>query len=432
MLGNIGHSFLYEWQVLVMTVKYINVKSLLLHVFLYSTILYYVFRFFVGFGDLAIVIQISVALGLAIYGLFQIIILKKQAPTFFFLSFLYAVILLIPTELQGGIHAVLYGIKDYVVPISLLFSFWFLFNNRPLLIEEAFYAVFTIGFIVSLIYLAESVNVNVFGGDIFDYTNKIRELGLSKGANSNFITGFEGVDKSSFLRMPGPLSHNNSTGLFIVIGIMAGLPMLYRKKFIYKVMLLIMLIAILLLGSRTAWISLIVGVAFLYRNSFFSLLVKIAPIFLVLTLIFLTKFNAYVEMFDIERFYRTILAILSELEKFDLNRIYNVFIGSGYNYPGMIKSDYTPILSDDLFLIQLITIYGLLPLMLFVFSIFNIKKHYRENNFFLNVSTAILICFLITTLHTNAMIRPQLLPIFVMFIVVKHILSKRNVAFCKK
>lgn len=415
-----------------MIVKYINAKKLLLYVFLYSTALYYVFRFFAGFGDLAIVIQLSALLGLTIYGLTQIVILKRQAPAYFYLSFLYTITLLVPVGLQGGIYAALYSVKDYVIPISLLFSFWFLFNNRPLLIEKAFNAVFIIGFIISLIYLAESINVNAFGGDLFSYTYKIKELSFSKGGASISLTSFIGDSNSSFERLPGPMSHNNSTGLFIAIGIIAGIPMLRGKKFIHKVMILIMLVAILMSGARTAWVSLIVSVAFLYRDSFFSWLVKITPIFLLLIPVFLAKFTASVEMFDIERFYRTILVILDQLERFSLDRIYNIFIGSGYNYPGMIKSDYSPILSDDLFLIQLITIYGFLPLMLFVFSLFNIKKHYSEDNFFLNVSTAILICFLITTLHTNAMIRPQLFPFFVMFVAVKHILSKRNIVLFER
>ena len=160
------------------TMKYISAKSVLLYVFLCFTALYYLFRFALGLGNLAIAIQIGALCGLSIYGLMHITALKKQMPAYFYLSFLYAIILLTPGGLQGGIDAVLYGVKDYVLPISLLLSFWFLFNNRPILIERAFCTVFILGFIVSLIYLLESINVNALGGDFFHYTYKIKDLGL--------------------------------------------------------------------------------------------------------------------------------------------------------------------------------------------------------------------------------------------------------------
>ena len=38
--------------------------------------------------------------------------------------------------------------------------------------------VFILGFIVSSIYLLESINVNALGGDFFHYTYKIKDLGL--------------------------------------------------------------------------------------------------------------------------------------------------------------------------------------------------------------------------------------------------------------
>jgi len=416
----------------VITMKYISAKSVLLYVFLCFTALYYLFRFALGLGNLAIAIQIGALCGLSIYGLMHITALKKQMPAYFYLSFLYAIILLTPGGLQGGIDAVLYGVKDYVLPISLLLSFWFLFNNRPILIERAFCTVFILGFIVSLIYLLESINVNALGGDFFHYTYKIKDLGLLTGANTNFITGFVNTSGDAFFRMPGPLSHNNSTGLFIAVGILAGLPMLHRKSLLYTAILLIMIVALLASGARTAWISLTIGAVFLYRNSFFYFMRRSLPVIAVMAIPFFIKFPSFIEMFDIGRFYRTLLIILKELDTFGLDRFGNILIGYGYSYPGMVKSDYSPILSDDLFLVQLVTIFGLIPLVLFVFSVFNVKKYYREDNFFLGAATAILICFLITTFHTNALIRPQLFPFFIMFVVIKNVLSKKNMIFQKK
>ena len=133
---------------------------------------------------------------------------------------------------------------------------------------------------------------------------------------------------------------------------------------------------------------------------------------------------AIIELVNVSRFFNTLGQILQKAEVLELNKIYNIVIGSGFNYPGMVANEdlmYRPILDDDFFALQLFTMYGVLPLLFFIYYLFKENKDvvkYMFKDKYWMAGRAILICFLVSTFHTNAMVRPQLLPIFILFIVI--------------
>ena len=101
----------------------------------------------------------------------------------------------------------------------------------------------------------------------------------------------------------------------------------------------------------------------------------------------------------------------------------NIFIGFGFNYPNMNLNEthsFFPILEDDLFILQLITMYGAIPLILFIRYLFFVKARIPfdlYNNKYWLSAKAIIICALISSFHTNAIIRPQIFPIFFFYVV---------------
>ena len=103
---------------------------------------------------------------------------------------------------------------------------------------------------------------------------------------------------------------------------------------------------------------------------------SVAGIFLVnMVLTLLPGFSSLIEL---EGILKTFDIILSQVEVLDLSRLYNIIVGSGYNYIGMLdrNSFFHPILQDDMFFIQLSTVFGLIPILLFIYFIFS-KSSYK-------------------------------------------------------
>ena len=70
---------------------------------------------------------------------------------------------------------------------------------------------------------------------------------------------------------------------------------------------------------------------------------------------------AIIELVNVSRFFNTLGQILQKAEVLELSKIYNIVIGSGFNYPGMVANEdlmFRPILDDDFFALQLFTMYG--------------------------------------------------------------------------
>jgi len=237
-------------------------------------------------------------------------------------------------------------------------------------------------------------------------------------------------------RLAGPLSHNNSTGLMIAIGALSSMALFKTKYSKYsKVLFLINIIVLTLTGARTAWFSFLIGYLFIKKISIIKLFnFSVISVFLVnITLILLPGFGGLV---NLERFLKAFDIIINRVEILDLSRLYNIIIGSGYNYAGMLDkgSTFHPLLEDDLFFIQLATVFGLVPILLFIYFIFsnkNLVKNIKYNVQY-RTSSAIVLAYFISTFHANALVRPQLFPLFFLFIVIlhkvkeKYLLSKKT------
>ena len=394
-------------------------------IFLLLTMLYYFLRFQWGWNSIIVIMQIGL-LGLFSFSGFMRAVLNKSDPIFFHVFVIYSLLLLLPTYFRGEFSGLFYGLKDYVIPTTLLLGFSYFIPKHKT--KVVFYYVSIICGIVSIIYFSEFLSKNILFSGYFSYTDGIRLLSESTGADGIAESSFEG-GLNSFFRLPGPLSHNNATGLAIAIGALATMPLLQTKKsIIMKAVFTICLITLLLSGARTAWIAFMLGALFYYREKRAIWILYIIMIMLCFWVV-IYFLPAFIGTINIDTLLNTVFIIFSEFENIDGGRIYNLVIGSGYNYPGM-KSGYSsnlnPLMNDDLFIIQLATIYGVLPLLMFAYSVCSMKSIPKidPNYAYMNAANAILICFAVSAIHTNALIRPQLYPIFFLFIVAKHLLYK--------
>lgn len=401
-------------------------KSNILFVFIVITILYYFLRFQWGWNQGIVVLQFFLLSLICIVAALRIISTNSvhQHPPFFLIFIIYSVILLIPTLFRGGISGVAYSIKDYVAPALLLLGYSYFIPKDK--IHSVFYCISLVGLTVCTIYFAEFIYKNILFLGTFNYTEGIRELSADTGADYLAESSFsDGI--TSFFRLVGPLSHNNSTATIIAVGILATIPMLSSRFRSFALLTLIFSTSVLLItGSRTAYIAIFVSLVFYFRDKWLLLF----AVFLNIVLFFFTIaffVPAFVEVLNLEALIGTAEVILSQFERLGSDRIYNIFIGSGYNFPGF-ENKYAafngPVLNDDLFLIQLITTYGFIPLTIFYIFIMKMPSIPKQDPLYnlMNASNAILICLSITVIHTNALIRPQIYPIFFLIIVIKHLL----------
>ena len=404
--------------------KMFPVRNIVLALFLSFTVHYYFLRFQWGWDTYVVVFQALMLVSLSAIGI-VILIHRMHALShqdcFYLIVIIYSLILLSLSCLRGGMPALLYGAKDYVLPIMLLPVYKMLLseNNKRFI----YYIVASLGFLVSIIYLSEFINNFILMQGYFTYTEGIRDLMVAKGFSGIVETGFE-KGEMRFSRMPGPISHSSSTGLMIAIGLLAALP-LKRKKIdlIPQLIILVSFVCLILCGARTVWISCLVGYAYYQRLNFTSFVVTLLASLSVI-LMFSVYNPAITELINVSRFFNTMGDILQKAEILELSNILNIFLGLGFNYPGMLESEpflFRPILEDDFFALQLFSMYGFFPLLFFVCYVFmkrkDVDKHIYEDKYW-RAGKAILLCFLISAVHTNALVRPQLFPIFILFVVV--------------
>ena len=404
----------------------LRLKENLLFVFIAVTILYYFLRFQWGFNLGIVGLQFMLLTLISTVALLRLITSNSvhQHPPFFFIFIMYSAILLVPTLFRGGVFGVVYSIKDYLAPALLLLGYSYFIRTDK--IYSVFYCLSLVGLSVSVIYFAEFIYKNILFLGTFNYTEGIRDLSLDTGADYLAESSFsDGV--SDFFRLVGPLSHNNSTATIIAVGILATIPMLVsRFRSLALLILAFCTIVLLVTGSRTAYVAIFVSLIFYFRDRWLLLI----GLFLTIVIFFLSIsffVPAFIEVLNIETLLKTVEVIFSQVERLGYDRFYNLLIGSGYNFPGFDNSYAAfngPVLNDDLFIIQLITTYGFLPLLLFLYYVFSMPSIPKEDSNYLlfNTANSILICLLITTVHTNALIRPQIFPVFFLIIVLKHLI----------
>ena len=401
-----------------------RLKDFFLSLFLFFTILYYFLRFQFDLNYYVVSVQITLLLLLGLIGsllwMQSFIRPSSKQSTIYSIIILYSISLILLTFYRGGLFGFFYSVKDYLLPVMLLFAYKNFINNY-----NKKYFFITIGLValaVSTIYVLEYVNTFILLNEYFDYTESLRQLSLSKGniEENNFTTSFESPS-GIFSRLPGPLSHTSSTAIFIAVGILSLLP-LCKGSYIFKIMLILCFIALLLTGVRTAWISLLIGFLF-YKKARFLYCVYTILIFLVTAILFGFFFPGFTGILEFDRFVGTFFEILSKVEKLNISSIFNFIAGYGFNYPGMISKEgllFRPILDDDLFILQIFTMYGVIPVFMFFYYLFFSKNnsHYIIlNDKYWRAAKSIILCILVSAFHTNAMVRPQIFPVFIFFVV---------------
>jgi hypothetical protein len=407
-----------------------RLKEVLLFAFLTFTVLYYFLRFQWGWDQNIVALQALLLITISGIAVLRIIFGRGASlhPSFFYIFIAYAAALLLPTYIRGGLTGAIYGIKDYVLPALLLLGYSYFIPQKKM--YSVFYCISFLGLVVSVVYFAEFVSKNILFTGYFNYTEGIRELSSATGADYLAESSFsDGID--SFFRLVGPLSHNNSTATMIAIGSLSTVPLLSsRFRILATLSLAFCMIVLLLTGSRTAAIAVIIGFVYYFRDKRVSIIFALSiliSIFIAISLIV----PAFIEVINITGLATASEAILSEATNLGPDRLYNLLIGSGYNFPGFdntYKAFNGPVLNDDLFIIQLFTTYGLLPVSLFFFCVVrmrSIPKNYQNYRFF-NAANAILICLTVTLVHTNALIRPQIYPVFFLMIVIKYVIHKKH------
>jgi len=153
------------------------VKNLVIFTFIFLTVLYYFLRFQWGWDNYIIGLQVGLLSVFSLVGLVDFLINKhayKNYKAIYVIIFIYCVILLFITFFRGGFHGVGYGIKDYLLPASLL-----LFYSKFILrkdIDKIFLMVAIIASFVSIIYFGEFISKSILMTGHFNYTDGMREI----------------------------------------------------------------------------------------------------------------------------------------------------------------------------------------------------------------------------------------------------------------
>jgi hypothetical protein len=383
----------------------VSAKSLnefTLGLFILLTTLYYFFRFQWGWDTWVVAFQVGL-LCLFSLGGFLVWLISPSRLTkgynIYSVGLAYLIFLLFLTALHGGVNGVAYGLKDHILPFMLLFYYSLVIKEIKL--EKIFVMIGFCAAIVSVIYLAEFVNKWHFGNGFFAYTEGIKAL-------TERVQGEESTSLSwvgDLLRMPGPLSHHNSTGLFMGVGVLSAMALFSsRHRKVGYIIFGVCLVGLLISGARTAWAATLAGIMFAKKDNIRNIIIyfAIAGVFFMVMAKFIPGVS---ELVKAERLVAPGRIILQKTERlYEPHYLKNIFMGNGFNYPGMdLDSPYSPLLSDDLFFIQLVTTYGLLPAFVFFWCVFSRKYRVPEEGDLGVYSLAIIILFLVSGMHTNAM-----------------------------
>jgi hypothetical protein len=351
--------------------------------------------------------------------------------------FLYILLLTLLTFLRGGVIGLLYSLKDYLAPF--LFGFFVVHFIKPRNYHNLIVFITLISAIAGLIYLYEFYKYNS-GGGYMDYAIGMREMFFSRaqapagGAKMHTII-------SGYIRLPGPLSHNNATGLFLAIGSILSVAVIkFGFTFLGRALLIICVTSLFVSMARTSMLALIVGtgvyiwVLGINRRLFFGMFLSV--IFIMLLISIFSTLNQHLNLFEFERIWNTLMLILSSLNKLiSIDRAYNLIVGSGFSYDGYIyhTDAFGPLLSDDLFFVQMLSMFGIFPLLLFFLSFFRgafrvIKSQADKgiNYVIVVVSFSAIVTMLTSTIHTNSLVRPQLFPVFFIFIFILYRYEQLN------
>lgn len=408
---------------------------LLIGPFFVISILYYFLRFQFELDHLVLIfytlLQIAITLG-AIFKLFKF--LNKchgfidKLVLLISIHFIYLLFFTLFRNFSSTTF--LYVLKDFFTPICLYWYIRFSLNLKYL--RVLLNLILILSLIVSVIYLTDFYLKGIMGEPTLIYLEKIRNLTMEK-SNSSVLSGtIVKGDVFNLFRFEGPLGHNSPTSVFISLGVVISiLKLVFKTRGFNIIFLSVCVLALIISANRTALfaciLTLIIHLSiFKYNSINLFRFLKFGILFIfILTIIFaFIEDNPFGFIFSFDSIFRNLDYILFSNKEFIelLPFFYIPFLWFGVGFPIVGGDSFLIdiVRSDDFFLIQLISIYGILFLYFLYKYLFNWYQKIKQISFLANREqlyvfysfSCIIIILLFSVLHAGTLIRPQIFPLF--------------------
>lgn len=435
--------------------------SIAIYLFCILSILYYFLRFQFGLIRLIPLAQYSAAL----YAIgLMIIFFWRERPTFqkdqlvlIVLMFLiYNFIHLIGSLISYGAVEALYVIKNYFVGLILYFVVLHLFKKKQSL--NLVFIIMICCSVVAGIHVMEFISRTLALSSLPDIPDFWRRFNLeytgafkysvamdqySKALNPEGRgVNFAWVKVGQYIlpRFAGVMGTLNASGFIMAIGAIISFSMIMfrhpsKAKFI---IFLICIAGLIISAARTSLLSAISGMLIIsvigqkqyrmpYKTIFYLLLILLS-LLIGLYLSGVINLKAFSYFYSMDGLKRTI-NIISEDNQIDLFILKMKSAGAiffGYGFPPINYGLYgpsTPIVSDHLFFLQLLSQYGVVFSLFFLtgssFALYEayngFKKSYdQDSSYAVFAILALFPASLVSSLHTMSVISPQINPILVL------------------
>jgi hypothetical protein len=421
----------------------------LISAFVVLTVLYYFLRFQTGLVNEFAIMQVLLLAVMAMLGglnLYKFGVFPRGVSSFsninsvVLLLLVHGVLFLPYLYIRDGAYETMHSAKTTILPFMIFWFFYHLQHNRRLVLNVIEFVLL----FVALLYIAEFFNKMILKQGYFEYSIALNRYVVNQfggeGVSASWVEG----DLYTLIRMAGPLSHNNTTGLAIALGLVLSVSkqLVLRKRYAF-ITSVVFAVALLLTGARTAVLAAALGIVVVYvslhgvtealKNTYKLLIVIPVGVGIVMTLLQFGVIDimAFGSVFNTSSSATSIGMMFGKSTfgyYFDqvLSNPVSLFTGLGHSgpnfrdYPGM-----SSLSDDDVFFMSVISHYGIiLPSMLIVTvfvrtqSILQIARNNlsRDGLFILLASYGAVVLCLISTVHTDAMLRPQLFPLFIIFL----------------
>ena len=354
----------------------------------------------------------------------EIIFLDELVAFFIFMNFVWIFYELVVNGYKDGGRILIYN----VIPLFLYFYI------RRYMKEEDVNHILLILALTSIVVAGESLYERYFNLIL------LKSVPFQE-RNFNYVatigSGAELIQlKAYWYRAPGMLEHLNATATYIGLGVVSLLYFfLFKKNKIWLIFLIVNCIALVVSGARTALIATLISVVLfihLQKRYLKRETIKRSRLFIVIFVFFiLLSFSSilnsnYKFSFSSERVI-TSLSFIKDIIPMQLNEWYEgtrempigIFFGYG---PGRALRSQLGIASDDFFIIDIVTRYGLIGFFIFCFiffiftkeALFSLKKSssYLKgiDKRMLILSFSVILLLLITTIHSGALVRKSIYP----------------------
>lgn len=416
------------------------------------TLLYYWLRFATGFvGGFAALQVMFLALGAALGALvlFNKGLLTDGRSGFLnpdfviFLALMHGIWFLPFLYVRDGLYGAFYSGIGTILPFLLYYYFSRKFNDRAK--RKVVFVIELVLFFVAILYIAEFVNNFVLGNGSFQYSialNEyvINELGGEEGVSSSWVQG----DVYALVRLAGPLSHNNTTGLAIALGLVLAFGRIYLMKNKTAVLFFVVFAtALFMTGARTSILAGIFGVFCIFvmyhglkkaAGEILKFFLYMMPVsFLILWVgvdMGIVDMSAFSQLYNYQASAKTIGALAGKVtfaiygEQITHNPLSLI---TGLGYPSK-DVQMAPLLSsfgdDDVFFMSILSRYGVIIPALFLLLLINAaiatRKHIHRSRlkngdavYLLVAPLSCVFAALLSTVHTDAMFRAQIIPVVI-------------------